>query len=237
MNPLETTQRLGEKSHNYVTQILKNLDALNTKKAIHLNSLGQEENNNEDTNPIIGIYRKHFIFMFKEWFSILLLTTFFALLIYFVAKFLDLNTYFSIFLTVIMVTPLLMRTFLTHVVDWQANAIIFRKKNLVLYKYKGVFTQSTEVRSISQIKSFDIIQSGIFQQFLNYGDIEVASMISGASKKIVLKNIYPIKEAYEVLSQHIESLEEERKNRNNSLENGSDIPNEAFDESEDSDDE
>lgn len=266
MNPLEIMKPVGEKVHDYVTQILQGADLLDpknqskkdTEKQIHatselpLKNTGEDqslseikteidvkklEEEQEDTNPIIGIYRKHFIFMFKEWFSILILTTIFAILIYFITKFLGLNTYFSIFLTIIMVGPLLLRTFLTHVVDWQANAIIFREKNIVFFKYKGVFTQSTEVRSIAQIKSFDIIQSGIFQQFLNYGDIEVASMISGASKKIVLKDIYPVKEAYKVLAQHIESLEGKRGKQKKFSDNGSDLPDDEFDDGDDSDDE
>lgn len=92
---------------------------------------------------------------------------------------------------------------------WVANATVIRKKNLVFHRYKGIYSQSVEVRSIAQIKSFDLVQHGMFQYMFNYGDIEVASMISGAAKNIVLHNISPVKNAYKTLSKHIDSLDEE----------------------------
>ena len=63
---------------------------------------------------------------------------------------------------------------------------------------------------LSQIKSIDMKQQGILGYIFNYGNIDVSSTISGGVRSIVMKNVWPVREAYFTLSRQIEKEVERR---------------------------
>lgn len=114
----------------------------------------------------------------------------------------------EIFILFILTSLLLVTfSFIRTVIHWSLNATVVTDERLIFFKYHGVFKQSTESRSLAQIKSFDLKQEGILQHILNYGNIEVASIISGASTSLVLRNVWPVKEAYQLLSKQTSEAE------------------------------
>lgn len=201
-------RHIGVDIRNQSKSILSAIDNF-TSLQISSAALKKDTEDTSDKNPVIATYRQHIIFMFRHWIIFLFFLFIITLGIYGICVSLNIPIPFTVIVCSLVFIPLLLGMLLRSIVYWIANATVIRKKNLVFHKYYGVFTQSVEVRSITQIKSFDLVQSGIMGYMLNYGDIEVASMISGAAKNIVLKNISPVKNAYKTLSDHIDSLDAE----------------------------
>lgn len=204
---LEKLRPIGTHTRNGVESVLDDLFlAPFTEKEI--DTVHDTEDTSEK-NPIIATYRKHSIFLFKKWITSSLFLLFFLFTIWGVGSMFSLPLSFIFPLLLLIMIPLVLGAAVRSSTYWVANATVIRKKNLVFHKYNGIYSQSTEVRSIAQIKSFDLVQNGVMEYIFNYGDIEVASMISGAATNIILSNISPVKQAYKTLSNHIDSLEED----------------------------
>lgn len=148
---------------------------------------------------IILRFREHPVFFLIRFF---IMTTF---LLFFYAIFLFIENFIHVsagnhFLVFLLLLFLIFTTFVRFFAFWRANVNLITEEELVIFRFSGIFNQSREARSLSQFKTIDIKQNGFWKHLLGYGDIDVASVVSGSTKSIVLRHVGKVKKVHAVLS-------------------------------------